>query len=110
MSRARKRRRKAGDLTINDDHVVAMIRQMQQAAEVSPQAISLRGEALLASFPGFPLRISGAHIKQGTKQRLCINVLFSVVGSPAQSGGQSSYQEAETVTHCHSTPEEVSYV
>ena len=35
MARARRRRkRRDGDLTINDDHIVAMIREMKQAAEV----------------------------------------------------------------------------
>ena len=35
MARARRRRRRRdGDLTVNDDHIIAMIREMKQAAEV----------------------------------------------------------------------------
>ena len=41
MSRARKRRKKDVDITANDDHIAAMLRQMKQAAEVclSPERL-----------------------------------------------------------------------
>jgi transcription factor SPN1 len=33
MARARRRRKKDGDLTVNDDHIMALIRQMREAAQ-----------------------------------------------------------------------------
>ena len=32
MARARRRRRRDGDLTVNDDHIMALIQQMKDAA------------------------------------------------------------------------------
>lgn len=37
MARARRRRKRDGDLTVNDDHIMALIQQMRGAAEEDRQ-------------------------------------------------------------------------
>ena len=61
MARARKKRRRDGDLTVNDDHIMALIQQMRVAAE-EDRELNLARKAATKKIQLLPVLI--AHLKK----------------------------------------------